>query len=268
MKKTGMFCMMGMCLAMLSFATTSPDRDWEWIRTNDKERFDRLWKEYNDPLQLKAFFERSVLISRYNEREMANFKRSFGIKEETLRTMLMEIIREASAKTRWEWRFDMDEPRDIRIASRQLDEAISWLGVCADAETKQFLLDIATDGAKPERYRSGAIYSYMRCADAQEIRDGIARIFSDDVRAALPADDFYSNAYSVAIWHYDNAADDTQKREAIIISLTAALTKEEDKRTFTRVDKLLAERSKAYADSPQRKAALERLNIPIEKGGQ
>jgi len=268
MNKMSVVCMMGMCLAILSFATTSPDKDWEWIRINDKERFDRLWKEYNDPLQLKAFFERSVLFSRYNEREMENFKRSFGIKEETLQTMLMEIIRETSAKIGWKWRFDMDEPKDIRIASRQLDEAISWLGVCADAETKRFLLDIATDSAKSERYRTEAVGSYLKCADAQEMRDGIARIFSDDVRAALPADDFYSNAYSVAIWHYDNAVGDPQKREVISTSLTTALVKEEDKETFAEADRLLAERSKEYADSPQRKATLERLNIPIEKGEQ
>ena len=268
MNKMSVVCMMGMCLAILSFATTSPDKDWEWIRINDKERFDRLWKEYNDPLQLKAFFESSVLFSRYNEREMENFKRSFGIKEETLQTMLMEIIRETSAKIGWKWRFDQDEPRDIRIASKQLENAIAWLVVCADAGTKQFLMGIATDSTKPECYRSEAIYSYMRCADAQEIRDGIARIFSDEVRATSLSDIFYPNVYSGTFTVYDEAENDPQKREAIITSLTAALEKEEDKYTFAIADQLLAKRSKEYADSPKRKAALERMNIPIEKGEQ
>ena len=50
--------------------------------------------------------------------------------------------------------------------------------------------------------------------------------------------------------------------------MSAALVKEENKRSFSIADKLLAERSKEYADSPTRKAALERMNIPIEKGEQ
>jgi len=41
--------------------------------------------------------------------------------------------------------------------------------------------------------------------------------------------------------------------------MSAALAKDEDKYAFADADKLLAERSKEYAESPQRKAALERM---------
>ena len=129
-------------------------------------------------------------------------------------------------------------------------------------------MDIVTDATKPERYRTEAVCSYMQCVDAQEIRDGIARIFSDEVRATSPSDIFYHNVYNAAFMAYDVAENNTQKREVIITSLTAALEKEEDKFTFAGADKFLAERSKEYADSPQRKAALERMNIPAEKDAQ
>ena len=58
---------------------------------------------------------------------------------------------------------------------------------------------------------------------------------------------------------------DTQTREAIVSAMSAALAKEANTNVFARVDKLLAERSKEYAESPQRKAALERMNKPPEK---
>jgi len=43
------------------------------------------------------------------------------------------------------------------------------------------------------------------------------------------------------------------------------LVKEEDKSTFIFLDGELTKRSKEYADSPQRKAALERMSKPPEE---
>jgi len=261
MKKLREVCVIIMCLAMQDLSASPMDRDWGWAKTHDKERFARDQKRFNDPAKLKEQFEKSFLISLYNEREMTSFTQAFGIKEEALRVLLMEIIREASAKTGWQWRMTSGESEDNQIASMQLREAISWLSVCADERTKQFLMDIAIDKTKHDIYRRRAAFTYLRCADAQEIRDALTRFFSDDMWAVV---DPISGPYRAAMWEYDRAGDDTKKREAIVTIVSAALAKEENKNAFVFADKLLAGRSKDYAESPQRKAALQRLNIQVE----
>ena len=51
----------------------------------------------------------------------------------------------------------------------------------------------------------------------------------------------------------------------IVAAVSDVLVKEEDKNVFAEADKFLAERSKEYAESPQRKAMLERMNKPTEE---
>ena len=71
--------------------------------------------------------------------------------------------------------------------------------------------------------------------------------------------------YRAAIRAHDKAEGDAKTREAIVTMVSAALATEEDGTAFDETDKLLAERSKEYAESPQRKAALERMNPPARK---
>jgi len=260
MKKMSMVCMMTLCLAMPGFPTTPLSRDWERMKVNDRKTFDRIWQEYNDPVKLKRRFEDSLLIYPLDEKEMEDIKQAFGLKEETLRDLLMGFIREASAKTGWK-QYSMPEPEDLHRASWQLREAIRWLSVCADAEVKQFLMGIATDNEKHDSYRNAAVLSYLIRADVLEIRDAIVRLLADDMRAL----NRYGSMYYLAIKAYDKTEGDTQTREAIVAAMSAALAKEEDKKIFTNADKRFAELSKEYAESPQRKAALERMNKPPEE---
>jgi len=102
----------------------------------------------------------------------------------------------------------------------------------------------------------------MNRANTQEKWDAIARFLADDVRSGILP---FFNMYHAAMQAYDEAEGDTQKREAIVATVSAALVKEEDKKAFEEADKHLAERSTEYAESPQRKAALDRLNKPPEK---
>jgi len=262
MKKMIVMCMMVICLATVGFPSTplGIDSHWRWLEKSDTEGFDRLRAEYNDPMKLKEHFKKSILLQPVDEKGRVTFTRLFGVSDEVIRPILMDIIRTASSKNGWKW----DNPNGIKevdIANVQLREAISWLRVCADAETQQFLMDIAMDNAKYEDYRKTAASSYLYCANAQEMQDALARFSADTVLATL-------GTYGIATDAYDNAADDPKKREIIISMVSAALMKEENKIVFDYMDKFLAERSKEYADSPQRKAALERMNIPVEKGEQ
>jgi len=56
-----------------------------------------------------------------------------------------------------------------------------------------------------------------------------------------------------------------KKNMRIVAAVSDVLVKEEDKNVFAEADKFLAERSKEYAESPQRKAMLERMNKPTEE---
>jgi len=90
----------------------------------------------------------------------------------------------------------------------------------------------------------------------------LPRFFADDMKDTFNR---YSNLYVYAMNVYEEAEDNPDKREVIIAVMSAALAKEENEFAFSKADKRFAEQSKEYAESPQRKAALERMNIPREK---
>jgi len=203
---------------------------------------------------------RSVTTERVEE-----FKRKFGVSDEAMLVELMDIIREGSVKAGWTKHRPGDAKNTYVSVNAHLSQAILWLGFFsgADAEVKSLMMDIATDIAMDCEFRSLAVGSYMSRANVQETRDAVARFLADDMQMA---DGFYRRrVYHAVTWAYDKAEGDTQTREGIIAVLSAALVKEEDKNAFAEADKFLAERSKEYADSPQRKAALERMNKPPEK---
>jgi len=260
---------MVLSLAVQGFSSESLDDFTDYLNYLEefqKERFAHLREEYKDVVKLKAYFEKGLLVSPVSDKEMLTFKRKFGVSDETMLTALMGIIRETAAKTEWEWRKSYEDSYDI---NGRLLKAIRWLGVCADTETKTFLMGIVTDNAKDYDFRRNAIGAYLRRADAQETRNAITRFFTDDMREVGKNGFSVSHCvYGCALQTYDETENNAEKREAVVASLSIALVKEENQKVFVEVDKVLAERSKAYAESPQRKAALQRFNIPAEKEEQ
>jgi len=229
---------------------------------------ERVWapddKKYSDPVKLKLYLETNALVyGQFSESEMVNFKQAFSIKDETLRALLMGFIREDSAKTGWKWRLGFDEPREIAIASMRLREAIKWMHLCADTETKRFLMGIITDNTIDDEFRNCATNSYMKVADAQEKWDALARFLSGELKTT-----YIYGKYLHAMQLYDEVKEDPQRRDTIVATVSIALAKEADKFVLAKIDKLLAERSKEYAESAQRKAALQRFNLQPEKDTQ
>ena len=96
-------------------------------------------------------------------------------------------------------------------------------------------MNLVIDDTKHGDIRGPALESYLRCANAQETRDGLIAFL--DKRLDI------SRVYRYAIIAYDEEQDDTEKRKAIVATVFAALMKEEDKKIFARADEDLAARS-------------------------
>jgi len=266
MKKTGIVGMMVLCLVAQGLSTEITVNRLDTYLELPEQETKRLREEFKDKKKLRECFEQGGLLSiRSAEPEkMMKIKQKFGVSDRAMQEVLMDIIHESSAKSGWKSHHDQGGSHDIYVANWFLHAAIIWLGVCADTEAKQFLMGIAADNTTDYYFRSRAIDAYMCRADAQEVQNVFARFLADDAGQTLRLFDIYC----AAIRAYDVAKDDTSKREALVAAMSITLAKENNKDTFAYMDKFLAERSKAYADSPQRKAALERLNIPAEKGEQ
>jgi len=262
MKKTGMVCMMILCFTMSSRSSALLGGWLDDCLEFSEQKTEQLREDLKDKTKMRECMNK-LLGSRLTDLAKAGtFKQKFDVSDEAMQGVLMDIIRESSVKAGLE-KYQQSGSVEVYTANWHLREAIKWMETCANAEGKRLLMDIATDNSKDDFFRSSAIRTYMSRADMQEKWDTVVRFLADDeVRLALRFD---FNAYSVAMEVYDRAENDTQKREAIVVAISAALAKEEDKKAFAEADKLLAERSTEYAESPQRKAALERMNKPPEK---
>lgn len=247
MKKVIM-CMAVACLAMSGFyfgiVGLPSEQEAENIRKNQAKRREHIKGHICRPVAKK---------------DMPELRRSLGLSDDkVMQAELMDIIREASAIAGWAHHNPGGpKEREIDFANAYLRRAVGWLEFCADAEGKKFLMDIITDDTKHSSYRSLAIGSYLCRADAQETQDALIRFFADDMKTIITP---FSLFYTV-IQAYDVAEDNPEKREVII----AELTKEDNKKAFDEMDKLLAEQNERYAELPQRKAALEPLNKPSEE---
>ena len=265
MKKMSIACMMVICLATSGFSRASNALDL-YLGTPEHEIED-LRKELKDTKKMRECALQLALsawhIRGISPEQAEKFKRISGLNNKVMETAFLDIIREWSAKEGWSsWDERLFSPNSARIGYAYLRGAIMWLGYYADAEGKKTLTGVFMDNAKDGEFRVSAIHSYMGRADAQERWDTIVRLLGDDVRSSiLPV----FNVYDAAMREYDKAEGDTQKRKAIVDAVTAVLAKEENKKAFTEADTNLAERSKEYAESPQRKAALERINKPPDK---
>ena len=258
MKKMGMTCMIAVCLITQNLSARMITLMNRYLNMSSEQEIERVREEFKDTVKVREIFEKGLLFYTYSD-EVVRFKRKFGVSDEPMLTVVIEIIREESAKADKTKGGDYDDIYVIR--------ALRWLGICADAKTKQFLWDIATDSTNSWDARAFSIEAYMRRADAQEVRNAIARFSEDDMRVKGKdgSPPIYLCVYDYTLQAYNEAEDDTQKREAIVASLSATLAKEENKKVFADLDKRLAEWNKEYADSPQRKALLERKNKPPEK---
>ena len=258
--KKNTVCVMVMCVAMSGFSNPPMTITWLDIclRSSEQES-ERLREDLKDAAKLRECVAKIVYsLNPASFRKVEDFKRKFEVSDEAMRIALIDIIRKPSVRTGWE-QFRQGDTQDTRIADRQLSWAAMLLGSCADAEGKRLLMDIATDNTRDSEFRRIAAGSYMGRANTQETQDAIVCFLSDDMRGVLNQ---YSSVYISAMWAYDKAEGDAKTREAIITAMSTALAKEESKKAFVEGDKLLAERSKEYAESPQRKATLERINKP------
>jgi len=264
-------CVTAVCLAVQDLSALEMDerkeRSPKWHSAEDIKR---LREDFKDAGKLKRHlsgeFETCTLTAggETTTREGAGFMQVFGVDKKLMRDVLMDIHREALAKAGWEKSITASATTDVEGARMRLLGSILWLGSCAEADTKDHLLDIATDKAKTGRdvfYGSAAIEAYMYCADAQEMRDFLPRFITGDVGGYNP-----THAYYIAILAYDHTAgDDVQKRKAIVETVSGLLMKVKDKNVFSEGDRLLAARSKEYAESPQRKIAQQRFSKPPKR---
>ena len=248
MKKMGMMCMMVTCLAMPSLSSEVPSTLGIYLNCPEQEA-ERIKEDLKDAEKLRAFMEKIVgsLDSDFRRTPfmMKAFQHKFGVNDGRMQTALTNIIRKESEISSKSGEKDYHNPN--------LLGAIRWLGCCADAEGKKLLHSIITDKAKDISSRMTAAFTYLRCADAQEFGDAFDCFFADANMWTVS----YTEPYRLVMLVYEEAEGNPKKREAIVATMSAKLAK--DERAFAEADLLLAARSKEYAESPQRKAALERI---------
>jgi hypothetical protein len=248
-------CLIGLCLLLAGGGIAA---DWEYYKGLPDDEVAYIQERLTSPENLKDSLMHSlsrehVLIPE----EIPFFIKKFTIAEDTLRTVLLEIIHESAKVTKWE-EFSFKDPEELMFEKRRVYWSIVWLGYCADETAKEFLMEIAVDDTKDWMCRVVAIDSYLKRADAQQTRDALLR-FLTEIRVRP------SSTYLSAMMTYEETKGDTAKREAILATLTAIVqAREEDREYFASADKFLAEQSKEYAKSPQRKEALKRMNLPLE----
>ena len=254
-------CCIGLCLLLAGNAVSE---NWRFYERLPNEEVVHLRECFKNPEKLKASLMSICISDHYIfSEEIPLFMEKFNITKDTLRLVLMKIIHESEKEAKWE-PFSYEDPDELTYWKRGLMQAIIWLGVCADESAKEFLMEIAIDDTKGEVYRNMAVGAYIRSANAQQVKDALNRFLVET--RVIP-----SSTYSYARAVYEEAEDDTAKREAIVSALTAAaLAREEDRGHFARADKIFAEQDKVYAKSPQRKAALQQMNLlpppePVEK---
>ena len=235
--------------------------------TASEQETERLREELKNPKKLRELIRQGTLFgygTPANAETVEAFKRKYGVSDKIMQKELIDLIREWSPKGWHTWQ-GPDAPLDVRMSYVLLAGATRWLGFCAEAEGKKLLMDIIMDSKIDGEFRWLAIDSYMRRSDAQERWAALVRFLADDVKPTIQP---IFDIYNAAVWEYDRVENDSPKREVIISTVSAALMKETGKNAFERGDKLLAERSKEYAESAQRKAALQRFNLQPEKDTQ
>ena len=249
-------CCVGLCLLL---AVSCIAQEWDFY----KNLPDDIVKGMAEHLKKPGVLKKNLMIFFADghflwDMEIPLYIKKFDVSEDTLRTVLMEIIKESAEATKWEpYRHDGQEK--LSDEKSRLMESIIWLGFCADKPTQEFLMEIVVDETKGKNYRNLAVSAYFRAANAQQIKDAIPRFLTEKR-------DLLSSVHRHARAAYEEAGDDAAKRAAIVEALTAAaLVREEDRGHFAVADKEFAEVDAEYAKSPRRQAALQLLGLQAEK---
>ena len=257
MKKMSMACMMAFGLTIHGFPSTPITPLDLYLGTPEQKR-----EGFRESLRDAKKLRECVLGLFYScwgkpvmPEDAEAFKLVSGLSDAALEAALLDAIREYSAKGWHAW--DAFHPsKDVRMSYVYLTGAIKWLGFCAEAKGKKLLKGVIMDNTKDGDYRRFAIDSYMCRADANERWAMIASFLADDLRLVIiPLFD----VYHAAVCEYGEAEGDTKKRREIAAAVCVALAKEKNRLYFARGNTLPADWSKGYAESPQRKATLEKL---------
>jgi len=262
MKKMSMVCMTVVCLATPGFSSRVSTPIDGYLATPEHE-IEKIQRELKDPKKMRECMIHLFSSCWHNLiglEEATEFKRKFDVSDKDMEVALLDVVREWSPKGWPVWQ-GPDAPMDVRMGYIYLTGAIKLLAFCADAKGKKLLMGIFTDTAKDGEYRLLAIDSYMQRIAVRDAWETFASFITDDVLAIV---DRY-RLYHLAMRTYDRAKSDTQTRTAIIATMSAILAKETNELYLVETDKRFAERSTEYAESPQRKATLERMGKPPEK---
>ena len=245
-------CIGGLCLLLLGNAIA---HSWTFYEKLSDEDVTYIQERFKNSENLRESLMSSLSLDLFLwDNEIPLYKEKFGITDDSLRTVLMNIYREFEHLGKDG--FSKEDSNELAKDKLRLRNSIEWLGYCADESVKRLLLDIANDDTKAECYRIYAVGAYYDCANAEDIHVGLPLLLASKNQNA-------PFVYRCAMYVYDETKDDTQKREAILATVATALMKEENKEIFAGADGGLAARSKDYANSPQRKATLQRMNIPL-----
>jgi len=227
---------------------------------NQPERFEtpeeeanRLRGDFKDAVKLKKYISDFLFPRSCNNEERLQFKQRFGVDDRLMQTALIDIHREIITKAGHVENITWNSQDLHKNDRHRFVETIRWLGICADADGKNFLMGIATEYTNDSELRYSAIFSYLLRTDAQEARDVLVRLLTGDIKAES------SLIHSIAIQVHGLSEGDAQKREALTSAIAIALAREENKALFILGDDLFAKQSKEYAESSQRLAMLERM---------
>ena len=256
-------CCIGLCLLWIGNITAL---DWPEYEEFSGEDIAHLRQTLQNPKETKEFLiDEFVAEHSLWPDEIPLFKQKFDVRDEIIRPVLLDILRESAQKTGWEMPPSRnDDPADVFDDKRRLLKSIVWLGTFADEPAKKILSDIAADDAKDRYYRDLAVQAYLYCADAQEVKDILMRYIEEKGRDWKNIS--WSPLYAFAEGAY-RATTDEAKREAILAVLYVVMAQEENKDTFSYRDKKLAHMSKEYATSSQRLTMLKRISkLPPSKG--
>ena len=182
------------------------------------------------------------------EEVVDEFRDRFAVTDVQLHRVLMELYREADNKRA----VLTPKTQEWRVNQRTVESVIFWLPQCGGIPVKDFLLDYAAFKENDPYFRSVAVLSYLRVADAEETKNVLLRFLVGEERMDTME---RMSLYSFARMVYNDAS--PEKKVAILASLIAAAGREDGKIEFMKVDKILAERSKAYQLSRERLAMLE-----------
>jgi len=174
------------------------------------------------------------------------------VTDEQFQRVLMELYKEAESK----WPTLTPNTGEWVINKQVVISVLACLHMCADSQTKDFLLDYAGSKEKDAFSRTIALSSYLRAADPEETKHALLRFLVEGDRMEYME---RLSIYEYARMVYDSA--DELKRAAILHALyVAASGTDVSPWEFRVCDEILERISPAYAKSSERFSLLKKHN--------